>query len=255
IGYKFGDSWIQAGKSKHFYYRPNKTQLIWDNDIRLEGLNYGYKNSKRIALGINKIHRLKNHEESIGEIYMYTAQYMQPVKFDNYTLNVGAGFYYYDGVKANTAPYKSGLKGNSEDVNGHYAYNYRIAESFAELKFKDVFGKDLSVAVICAYNTAVSKNNLAYELSMQLGSTKNVYDWKIAYAYKDTEADAVFGAHSDSDFSGSGTGGKGHIIQPKMKVAKNVYIGGHFQWSKFEKGISKQNIDYRRTQLDLTLKF
>ena len=40
-----------------------------------------------------------------------------------------------------------------------------------------------------------------------------------------------------------------------MKVAKNVYIGGHFQWSKFEKGISKQDVDYRRTQLDLTLKF
>ena len=258
IVYKMDSAWVRVGKSKHKIYRPIKTQLIWDNDIRLEGVNYGYKDDvKQYRLGVNRIHRLENHTESKDDIYMYVAQYVQSKKLENAKLNVGGGFYYYNGVKENTTPYGKGALGNSMDENGLYENDYAILEAFSEVKFKDVLGKPLKVAGTLAYNTAVSSDNFGYDISMQLGDTKKIDDWKVGYTYRDIEKDAVFGAHNDSDFIAGGTDAKGHIITAKYKMAKNLDIGGHFQWSTLNATKSKTGIesDYHRIQLDAILKF
>ena len=144
---------------------------------------------------------------------------------------------------------------NTLDENGFYLHDYAIAEAFAEVKLKDVWGKPLKLATTFAYNTAVSSNNFGYDLSMQLGETKNNYDWKIGYTYRDIQRDAVFGAHNDSDFIAGGTDGKGHIITAKMKIAKHLDIGGHFQWATLHTDSAKTDADYHRIQLDAILKF
>ena len=77
LEYRFDEtSWLRAGKSKHYFYRPMKTQLIWDNDIRPEGLSYGFKDGDRFTAGAWKVHRLENKALSTGPIYMLTAQYI-----------------------------------------------------------------------------------------------------------------------------------------------------------------------------------
>jgi hypothetical protein len=258
IAYKFDNSWVRVGKSKHHMYRPIKTQLIWDNDIRLEGVNYGYKDdTKNYRLGINKVHRLENETNSKDDIYIGIAQYVQTTKLQNSKLNSGAGFYYYDGVKGNTTPYAKGALGNSLNEAGFYENDYAILEAFSELKFKNVFGKPLKVAGTMAYNTAVSNDNFGYDVSMQVGDTKKIDDWKVGYTYRDIQKDAVFGAHNDSDFIAGGTDAKGHIITAKYKMAKNLDIGGHFQWSTLNASKSKTGIesDYHRIQLDAIIKF
>jgi len=258
IAYKFDNSWVRVGKSKHHMYRPIKTQLIWDNDIRLEGVNYGYKDdTKNYRLGINKVHRLENDIGSKDDIYIAVAQYVQTSKLKNSKLNTGGGFYYYDGVKGNTTPYAKGALGNSLDANGFYENDYAILEAFSELKFKNILGKPLKVAGTMAYNTAVSSDNFGYDVSMQVGDTKKIDDWKVGYTYRDIQKDAVFAAHNDSDFIAGGTDAKGHIITAKYKMAKNLDIGGHFQWSTLNASKSKTGLesDYHRVQLDAILKF
>jgi hypothetical protein len=258
VAYKFDNAWLRVGKSEHHIYRPIKTQLVWDNDIRLEGVNYGYKNdTQQFRAGINKIHRLENKIKSIDDIYMYVVQYVQTNKVKNATVNTGAGYYYYDGTKDNTAPYSKGALGNTLNENGLYENDYAILEVFSELKIKEVLGKPFKMAVTLAYNTAVSSQNFAYDISMQLGDTKNINDWKVGYTYRDIEADAVFAAHNDSDFIAGGTDGKGHIVTAKYKMAKNLDIGGHFQWATVNEGKSKIGVesDYHRVQLDAILKF
>ncbi len=258
LKYKFDNSWINIGKSKHNIYRPIKTQLIWDNDIRLEGVNYGYKDDlKRYRVGINKLHRLENEANSNDDIYIYLAQYVQTMKLENSKLNFGGGFYYYDGVKGNTTPYGKGALGNSMDINGLYLNDYTIIEAFSELKLPNVFGKPFKIAGTIAYNAEADDNNLAYDISMQLGDTKNINDWKVGYTYRDVEKDAVFAAHNDSDFIAGGTDGKGHIITAKYKFAKNIDLGGHFQWATLneEKSTTDLESDYHRVQLDVILKF
>ncbi len=258
LKYKFDNSWINIGKSKHNIYRPIKTQLIWDNDIRLEGVNYGYKddtNSYRV--GINKLHRLENEVNSSDDIYIFLAQYLQSIKLENSKLNLGGGFYYYDGVKGNSTPYGKGALGNSMDINGLYLNDYGIIEAFSELKLPDLFGKPFKIAGTIAYNVQADDDNLAYDISMQLGDTKNINDWKVGYTYRDIQKDAVFSAHNDSDFIAGGSDGKGHIITAKYKFAKNIDLGGHFQWATLNEDKSATGIesDYHRVQLDVILKF
>lgn len=258
LKYTFGNSWVSVGKTKHEIYRPIKTQLIWDNDIRLEGLNYGYQDTTTsYRLGINKLHRLENEAQSTDDIYIFLAQYVHTMKLENAKLNLGGGFYYYDGVKGNTTPYAKGALGNSMDANGFYLNDYSIVEAFTELKVGSFLGQPLKLAATLAYNTAADDDNVAYDISMQLGDTKNVHDWKVGYTYRDIGKDAVFAAHNDSDFIAGGTDGKGHIITAKYKMANNVDLGGHFQWATLNDSKSSTGVeaDYHRVQLDVILKF
>jgi len=251
IKYSFDNSWIRAGKSKHHIYRPIKTQLVWDNDIRLEGLNYGYKDdSNMIRVGANRVNRENGYQD--GEnINIFLAQYVNTQKLGNAKLNLGAGYYYYDGVKGNTVQSSNGFKGNSNDGTV-YTEDYGILEAFGELKHKDlVVGMPFKAAVTLAYNTLADKDNFGYDVSAQLGATKNVGDFKVAATYRDVQKDAVYGAHNDSDFSGGGTDSNGYYIKAKYKFAKNVDIGAWFNWSK----LGDTEIDYHRTQLDVILKF
>ena len=252
IKYSFDNSWLRVGKAKHHIYRPIGTQLVWDNDIRLEGLNYGYKDSSnQIRLGVNRLHREKGNKGTYAEdINIFVAQYVNTQKFDGAKLNLGAAYYLYDGVKGPTNPYGS-CKGNTDEtVNGVDVYknDYGIAEVFAELKLKDVMGMPFKTALILAYNTQANDDNFGYDISAQLDMTKK---WKAAITYRDVQKDSVFGAHNDSDFSGGGTDSKGYYFKTKYKFAKNVDIAGWWNWSK----LGNSEIDYHRTQLDVILKF
>ncbi|MFT5661364.1 MAG: hypothetical protein ACI9TV_002010 [Sulfurimonas sp.] len=253
IKYSFDNSWIRVGKAKHHIYRPIGTQLVWDNDIRLEGVNYGFKdNNTMIRLGVNRLHREKGHKGANADnINIFIAQYVHTQKLENAKLNLGAAYYLYDGVKGSSTPYDSGRKGNTLDANGLYAEDFGILEAFAEMKFKDVLGKPFKVAAILAVNTLANNDNIGYDLSAQYGVTKKVGDIKFAATYRDVEKDATFGANNDSDFSGGGTDSTGYYVKTKYKFAKNVDIAGWWNWSK----LGDTNREYNRTQLDVILKF
>ena len=254
IKYSFGDSWIRAGKSAHHIYRPIKTQLIWDNDIRLEGLNYGYKDdSNMIRLGLNRVHRESGEDVSYkdgDDINILIAQYVNTQKLGFAKLNLGAGYYYYDGVKGNTVQSDNGFKQNSND-GSLYTEDYGILEAFGELKYTDVMGMPFKTALTLAYNTLADDDNFGYDISMELGATKKVGDFKAAATYRDIAKDAVYGAHNDSDFSGGGTDSNGYYIKGKYKFANNVDLGAWFNWSK----LGDDETDYHRVQLDAILKF
>ncbi|HEO99757.1 MAG TPA: hypothetical protein ENO02_10705 [Epsilonproteobacteria bacterium] len=258
IAYKFDNSTVKVGKQGYMMYRPIKSQLIWDNDIRLEGINYNYTDdTKMITAGADQLHRLENEAASTGDINIFLAQYVQSANLESSTLNVGAGIYYYDGVKGNTTPYAKGALGNTLDEHGFYANDYTILEGFGELKFKDLLGKPFTAAASVAYNAAADDNNFGYEIGLQLGDTKEVGDWKLGYAYTDIQEDAVFGAHNDSDNNNGGTAAKGHTIKAKYKMADNLELGGQFFFDKLyaSRSATGTEADYERVQLDVILKF
>jgi len=255
IAYKSEDTWLRAGRSQYFFYRPIKTQLIWDNDLRPEGLSYGLDTGDKLTAAIWKVHRLENEATSTGDIYMFVGQYMHPMSVKDKTFNIGGGFYYYDGVKGNSAPYANGPLGNSVDANNLYTQDYAIAEGFGEILLTEVEGQPIRFATILAYNAAAKSHNFGYDLRAELGEIKHNLDWKIAYSYRNIQKDAVFGAHNDSDFLGGGTDGRGHVFLPKMQINKNMDIGGHFQFSKLYTDSNTKDSKYRRMHLDVMFKF
>ena len=259
IAYKNGDSTLKVGRHPYMIYRPIKSQLIWDNDLSLNGASYNYKNDSRIInLGISQ----PTYAEQVtakGTINLFFAQYVEKIKLENSQLNLGASIYYNDGVKGNTPIYgtnKNTGMGNTL-VNGVFKNDYNILEAFGEFKFKDVYGKPLALAAGMAYNAAVSDKNFGYDLAVQLGKAKHVHDWQLKYSYTDLQADAVLGAHSDSDNFGGGTAAKGHAIRAKYKFGKNTYLAATLFYNTLYAGKKdgKPEADYERVQLDAIIKF
>ena len=265
LTYKDGASTIKAGRHPFMLYRPIKSQLVWDNDISFNGISYKYENDSSIVnLGINQ----PTYAERVNakdNVNLFFAQYVKKIKLDNSKLNVGAAMYYYDGLKGNTAMYfpeKGGKQmGNIFVTNASgekvYKNNFHIAEAFVEYKLKDLFGKPFAVAGSVAYNVAASNKNLGYDLAMQIGKAKKVHDWQLKYSYTDLQADAVLGAHSDSDNFGGGTAAKGHAIRAKYKFGKRTYLAGTFFFNTLNAGKEddKPKADYERVQLDVIIKF
>lgn len=259
IAYKNGDSTLKVGRHPYMIYRPIKSQLIWDNDLSFNGVSYNYENDSRIInAGINQ----PTYAEQVNAkntINLFFAQYVQKIKLENSQLNLGTAIYYYDGVKGNTPIYNTnkGTGMGNTLVNGVFKNDYNILEAFGELKFKDIFGKPLAVAAGMAYNAAASDKNLGYDLAVQIGKAKKVHDWQLKYSYTDLQADAVLGAHSDSDNFGGGTAAKGHAIRAKYKFGKNTYLAGTFFFDTLFAGkkVGKPAADYERVQLDAIIKF
>ena len=257
LAYKSGNSTFKVGRQPYMMYRPIKSQLVWDNDVSMNGVNYQYKDdTKIITLGANQPTLEEAAVAELDDVNLFFAQYVQKTKLENAKLNVGAGIYYYDGLKGNGTLFGSD-KGNTT-VGGLYTNDYHIVEGFGELQFKDVFGKPLKFAAGVTYNFAADENNFGYDLALQLGKAKKVGDWQVKYSYTDLEEDATLGAYSDSDNFGGGTAAKGHAIRAKYKAGKNLYLAGNFFFNELYESKSKivgMEPDYERVQLDMIYKF
>ncbi|GIU01090.1 hypothetical protein TSL6_15960 [Sulfurovum sp. TSL6] len=256
LDYTSGNSTWKIGRSAYMMYRPIKSQLVWDNDLSMNGVNYQYQDdTKIITAGINQPSYAENVPDTTDDVNLFLAQYVQKTKLENSTLNLGAGIYYYDGLKGNTPLYGKDM-GNTL-VGDVYANDYHIIEGFGELKFKDVLGKPFAIAAGVAYNTAADDNNFGYDLAFQLGKAKKVGDWQVKYSYTDIQEDAVFGAHSDSDNFGGGTAAKGHAIRTKYKFGKNTYLAGTYFINTLygSKVGDPADADYERVQLDAIITF
>ncbi len=255
--YKDGNSVLKIGREPYMMYRPIKSQLVWDNDVSMNGVNYQYKDDSRIiTLGINQPTLEENALDEADRVNLFIAQYVQKLVLESAKLNLGAGFYYYDGLKGNV-PLFGKDKGNTLDANGLYANNYHIVEGFAELQFGDLFGMPLKAAAGVVYNFGADDNNFGYDLAIKLGKAKKVGDWQVKYSYTDLQEDATFAAYSDSDNFGGGTGAKGHAIRGKYKAGKNLYLAGSFFFDTLyaSKSHTGEEADYERVQLDMIYKF
>ncbi len=255
LAYKSGNSTYKLGRHPYMMYRPIKSQLVWDNDVSMNGLNYQYKDdTKIITLGANQP-TLEEASEAKDDVNLFLAQYVHKTKIGDAKLNLGTGIYYYDGLKGNTRLFGSS-KGNTV-VNGVYTNDYHIVEGFGEVQLKDVFGMPLKVAAGVVYNFGADDNNFGYDIAVKLGKAKHVGDWQVKYSYTDLQEDATLGAYSDSDNFGGGTGAKGHAIRAKYKMGKNLYVAGNFFFDTLYDSKSRTGIeaDYERVQLDVIVKF
>jgi len=258
LAYKSDNATYKVGRQPYMMYRPIKSQLVWDNDVSMNGVNYQYKDeTKIITLGVNQP-TLEEASIAQDDVNLFLAQYVQKIKLEDTKLNLGAGIYYYDGLKGNTTLFGS-RKGNTVDINDFYVNDYHIVEGFGELQFKDVFGKPFKVAAGVVYNFAADENNFGYDVAFQLGKAKNVGDWQVKYSYTDLEEDAAFGAYTDSDNFGGGTAASGHAIRAKYRFARNTYLAGNFFFNELYQSKAKNSFvgepNYERVQLDAIIKF
>lgn len=249
----FSNTHIIGGKFKTPFYTPAKHGLIWDGDYRPEGLAAQYDNGTFFANGAFLYLESDDKAGSQDAESIWGAQFGLKTAFSD-TTHLIIGLSYYDFAVAGSKPFiDDDSFGNTLVLNGAdmvYLNDYQELELFGELAFK-VGDLPASVFFDWVENQDANDDDTGWAAGAQLGKAKNPGTWQLAYIYEDLEADAVFGLTTDSDFSGGGTNGKGHLIKAAYALDKNVALA----LSYYINEDGDLETDFDRLQMDLKLKY
>lgn len=256
VDWKFApNTHLIAGKTKNLYYAPAKSGLIWDGDLRPEGVNVKYDNGTIWAVA--SYHFLNSDDGSSGtgdieEMFGGQVGYNGNIN-DNTSFIVGAGYYYIP-VEGSTSFVGGDFFGNSE-IAGMHALDYKVAEVFAEVNTK-LAGVPATFFADFVQNTeSDADEDTGYAIGFKLGKAKGRGDVEFGYMYEDLEADAVYAAFTDSDFGGGGTDVKGHKLSAAIGLSKNTKLGITYFNNEYGDYTLSDEVDYDRVQVDLATKF
>ncbi len=251
---------VLGGKFKNPFFRPGKTELLWDGDLRPEGIAIKY-DSGVIFTNVGAF--IVEERSSDAESRLYGSQLGAKMAMNQDTyLKAGIGYFYFSNTDEETFFDSSDGFGNTIATNGAYLYDFEEVELFTEIGFK-AMGLPMKLFADYVVNTEVDgkghdgeldpngkDEDEAYLVGFQVGKAKKPGEWKFKYSYRDVEKDAVIGAYTDSDFIGGGTDGQGHEFGFGYKIAKNW----DFSVSYFD-NIDADDDDFERMMLDLKFKY
>jgi len=253
-----------GGKATNQFYRPGNSELIWDSDLRHEGLIANYKiefdhrtlqligaglwitersdddNSYLAAGQAVLTHNFLDHEGSVtfgGSYFFYVNTKGLPTFYD-----------YYSGKGNSVTPYGSGCF-------EYYFYNtgFELFEVFTAIDFK-VGTTPFSFFGDYVTNTAADSLNNGWLVGLHIGKIKKPGSLALRYTYRNLEADAVICAFTNSDFRGGGTDARGHEIGGNYQLMEKTTLAVTYFNNKI--GLEKDNkTDFQKWQIDLKFKF
>jgi len=249
-----------GGKMKHPFLKVGKNQLMYDNDLNLEGLaaTYAVPLNEQTNAHISGGGFWIDESGSGVDTFLWGIQghLKHAMSEPSYVLG-GAGFYDYANIQGKSDEFGI-LFGNTpgpDDADGNptWASDFDVLELFGE--YGTQVGK-LPVAVHGTWvlNTAaVDGQDTGWLVGGTLGKAKDPGSWQFGYNYRDLERDAVLAAWVDSDFAGGGTGARGHTVLLRYQVAKNVQAAFDYFHSTIWR--SGPDLDFRRLHGGFVLKF
>jgi hypothetical protein len=246
---------LTAGKFKNPFYKPGKSELIWDSDWNPEGGAVTFsRDHEDITITIIGAGLYVEERKADEDSYIAAGQGVLKYNIDEKQTSVsaGAGFFGYVNAEGYSPFFDSDdPSGNSVDTLGHYANGYDLIELFAEATHQL---DDIPVTVMADFVTNTSADSLdtGWLLGLRVGRTKMPGSWSFRYIYREVERDAVLGTFTDSDFRGGGTDGRGHEIGGAVQVMKNAALKASYFINEI--GLEEQK-DFNRLQVDLQLKF
>lgn len=250
---------LTGGKIKNPWYRPGGHPLLWDGDLRPEGVALTYDaDNYFVTTGINFLQsdtRAGNHRISYGIQGGYTA------KLGSGKLTAGVSYFDY-GTRGREVFFGDADEffGNSftcadfATLSGcEYLNDYEEVELFAQLDTR-LGERPLTLFADYVQNRDVDDLDTAWAVGAKLGKASAPNTWELAWIYQDLEADALFGLVTDSDFGGGGTDVRGHVfkggwaINKKWKISFTYFLNER----NMDRGIEE---DYDRLQIDTAFKF
>jgi hypothetical protein len=193
-------------------------------------------------------------EEGDDDTYLYNGQVGAGFQLGEAALfTVGGGYFDYRDAAGKIPFYKARAKGNSVDADGRYLHDFTVVEFFAEYKSRI---RDWPFIVYGEWtqNTEVSIEDKALAVGFKLGSAKQKGGFQFTYAYHDTEADALVGTFTDSDFAGGNTDSSGHYSKAKYALRDNMVLGGTFIIAQLEEFAGNER-NYDRIMIDIEFSF
>jgi len=255
---------IMAGKFKNPFFKPGKSELIWDSDLNPEGGAATFQEATdNFVLTLRSAGLWIDERSSSDDSYIVAGQAVGCLYFNEKKSNLTFGgsifnyvnsrgyepFFDHEDPMGNSTV----LFGDNGDTVLHYANDYELVELFGEVTHKF---QNTPVTVMGDFvtNNAADSLNTGWLVGLRVGKAKKPGSWEFRYNYRSIEADAVPGIFTDSDFRGGGTDAKGHEIGGAVQLAANTA----FKATYFSNEIGLEETeteDFRRLQVDLQFKF
>ncbi len=222
---------VFGGKFKDPFYFVGNSDLLFDKDVRPEGIGGTYKTMLNeqmeffSAFGVHYVEERKTAADtSLWAIQAGVHYPLSPLEDGQVT--AGLGYFDYGNIQGEQALGidNTDFRGNTS-VGGVYESDFNLFETFAGVGFT-VAGQPVQVFGDMFINEAAeSDEDTAYLVGATLGKCKKPGSWQLGYNYRDLEADALVGALTDITFGGGGTNIKGHKFAASYQLAQNFKVG------------------------------
>lgn len=242
---------ITLGKMGRPWFRAGGNALLWDSDLNPEGVNARWSSGLLFAnLGTFVVAERSASDDSL----LNSVQAGLDKRFSERSrLLVSAAYFDYTNTIGNPPFYRDRAKGNSVDAAGNFIYDYDILEVSAEYSAV-LFNWPASIYGVWAQNTAIDIQDTAFSVGVSFGLVDAAGKMQFSYAWYDTEADAVMGIFTDSDFGGGNTDSRGHLLKARYGLTGNIALSGTLIISEIELFRNNRH-DYNRVQLDIEFLF
>ncbi len=247
---------FQAGKVILPVYRPGATELLWDNDLRPEGLTAFV--SSRIGSIETKMlggmYILKERENDV-ESELLVGQFIggYSLQDDKELLKFGIGYFHLTEIKDRTPLFGNDFFGNSSYFDGtdeRHAAEYHELELFTEASLY-WHGRPIVLIADLAINTYLSADNIGWLAGLIYGKLDKRGSWQCRYNYRRVEKDALYGTFSDSNFGDGSTDTKGHLIS--LQFALDQDIAGTLSYFHNQIGLNDGDT-FQSLMLDFSIK-
>jgi hypothetical protein len=244
---------IVAGKMAMPWFRAGRNSMHWDSDLNPEGLAAKFQSANERFFG--SLGSFSVAERSAGnDSLLISAQGGVKLPIGTASrLTLSAAYFDYTNTIGNRPFFLGAPQGNSVDTNGNFIYDYDIAEIGAEFKTA-IANLPVTVFAVVAQNQAISVQDTAYSIGFGIDELTNRNNLNVGYSYRSTDADAVMGIFTDSDFAGGRTDATGHYIEMTYSIRDNIELGGTAILSERGQFAGDKN-DYDRIQLDVEFLF
>ncbi len=242
---------IAVGKMGRPWFRAGSNSLLWDSDLNPEGINATWSSGMLFAsLGTFVVDERSDSDDSL----LHSFQAGINKRFSEVSrLVFSAAYFDYTNTIGNKPFYLDRPKGNSVDAAGNFIYDYDILEISTEYAAV-LYDWPVLVYGVWAQNIAVDIQDTAFAVGFMVGLVEAPGNMQFSYAWYDTEADAVMGIFTDSDFGAGSTDSKGHFIKARYGLTKNIVLNATFIISEIEMFRNNPH-DYDRVQLDIEFLF
>ena len=249
---------LQGGKMHNPFFLADESELVWDSDLRFEGMVAQYKRAfDETSIALTGTGFWVEERKSSKNSSLMAAEGVLSHDFAAYKMNASiGGSYYLYGNSKGYGPYFDHAAGNTlatfaPDTMKTYANEFELFEVFGQV---DIKAGETPVTLIGNYvqNTAADSLNDGWLVALKIGKTKKPGSWDLRYVYRELKKDAVVGAFTDSDFIGGGTDGKGHEFNAGLQVAQNTSLAATYFINQLGFENSK---DFNRLQIDAKFKF
>jgi len=250
---------LLAGKYKNNLYKPNGSQLLWDDDYNPEGMALVWTNDKFFA---NAAYQwLESDSRTNNDLGIFSVQGGFDTDLGDSNLRAGIGYYGLGAKGYGT------FFGDPDDFFGNsfncanaatlsgcvYTQDYNLTHVFA-LWSGSAGDLPLTLFAEAVNNSGADDLNKAWSVGGTIGEASTWNTWEFIYQYQDLEQDAAFALHTGSNFGGGGTGSSGHIIEAAMGVKKGWTLSLTYFLNE-NNIIGGPDRGYDRVQLDSQFKF